>query len=67
MPRKQLEVPPAVARSFVKDMRAYFAEKDGSKREAIVVQQAWSLNQHLATKIKTHEVKAMFFQMRDEV
>jgi hypothetical protein len=28
MPRKPIELPPAVARRFVKDMLAYFAEKN---------------------------------------
>jgi hypothetical protein len=35
MPRKQLEVPPAVARAFVKDMKAFFAEKNAIKRDEI--------------------------------
>jgi hypothetical protein len=28
MPRKPIELPPAVARAFVKDMRAFLAEKE---------------------------------------
>jgi hypothetical protein len=35
MSRKPLELPPAVARSFVKDMRAFFAEKNAIKRDEI--------------------------------
>jgi len=35
MPRKQLELPPAVARNFVRDMRVYFAEKNTIKKDGI--------------------------------
>jgi hypothetical protein len=67
MPRKQLEVPPAAAKSFVKDMRAFFREKNLIKRDGIAAQQAWSLTQHLpGLRIRTHEVKEMFFRMRDQ-
>jgi hypothetical protein len=30
--RKPLELPPAVARNFAKDMRVYFAELNATKR-----------------------------------
>jgi hypothetical protein len=33
MIRKQLDLPPAVARVFVKDMKAFFAEEDLIKRK----------------------------------
>jgi hypothetical protein len=33
--RKQLELPPAVAKAFVRDMRAYFKAKDQNKRDEI--------------------------------
>jgi hypothetical protein len=70
MPRKQLELPPAVAREFVKDMRAYFAEKDGVKRDEIAARRAWLLGQHLGQRekeLRVTDVKEMFLQMRDEV
>jgi hypothetical protein len=35
--RKQLDLPPAVARAFFANVRAYFAEDDGYKRNAIAV------------------------------
>jgi hypothetical protein len=35
MPSKPIELPPAVARAFVKDMRAFFAEKSATKRDEI--------------------------------
>ena len=33
--RKPLDLPPDVARSFVQDMRAYFAEENQIKRDGI--------------------------------
>jgi hypothetical protein len=41
MPRKQLEVPPAAARSFMKDLCAFFAEKNTIKADEIAARQAW--------------------------
>jgi len=35
--RKPLDLPPDVARRLAEDMRAYFAEQDGAKRDAIAV------------------------------
>jgi hypothetical protein len=35
MPRKPIELPPAVARAFVKDMRAFLVEKNAIKRDEI--------------------------------
>ena len=34
MIRKSLDLPPGVAKAFVKDMQAYFAEEDGHRRDA---------------------------------
>jgi hypothetical protein len=45
--RKPLDLPPAVARAFVKDMRAYFAEDDGHRRDAIAVRQLHALRNHI--------------------
>jgi hypothetical protein len=33
MPRKPIELPPAVARRFVEDIRAFFAEPNPIKRD----------------------------------
>ena len=68
MPRKPIELPPEVARSFIKDMRAYFAEKDAIKRDEIAARQAWLLGQHLGRRekeLRVMDVKEMFLQMRD--
>jgi hypothetical protein len=50
--RNALELPPAVAKEFVRDMRAYFAEKDGYKRDAIAVRQLHALKQHQGPREK---------------
>ena len=39
MPIKPIELPPKVARRFVEDMRAYFAEKNAIKRDEIAGRQ----------------------------
>jgi hypothetical protein len=39
MPRKPIEIPPAAARAFVKDMRAFHAAKTGLERDEIAVRQ----------------------------
>jgi len=39
MPRKELQLPPEVAIAFVRDLRAFFAEKNGVKADAIAAQQ----------------------------
>ena len=44
--RKPLDLPPAVANAFVEDMKAFFAEEDGHKKDAIVVRQLHVLRQH---------------------
>jgi hypothetical protein len=40
MPRKPIELPPAVARAFVKDMRAFLVEKNAIKRDKIAARAA---------------------------
>jgi hypothetical protein len=68
MPRKQLEVPPAVARAFVEDMRAFFAEKNAIKRDEIAARQLHVLRAYdppRAKKLRLSEVHEMFLQMKD--
>jgi hypothetical protein len=66
MPRKQLEVPPAVARSFARDMRAFFAEKNSIKKDEIAARQLHALRQHHASKLRLIDVRELFVQMRDQ-
>ena len=57
MPRKPLELPPAVARAFVRDMCAYFSEKNAVKRDEIAARQIFALKhkQHYSGKLKLTE------------
>jgi hypothetical protein len=66
MARKGLELPPAAARSFVKDMRAYHAEKSSLKKDEIAARQLWLLKQHYPCKLRITDVREMFVQMRGE-
>jgi hypothetical protein len=70
MPRKEIELPPTVARAFVKDMKAFFAENDAIKRDEIAARQLRALrdyNPPRAKKLRLSDVHAMFLQMRDQV
>jgi hypothetical protein len=49
---KPLDLPPAVARAFVKNMRAYFAEKNPIKRDAIAARQLHALTEHQGPREK---------------
>jgi len=45
MLRKQLELPPEVAKAFARDMRAYFKAKDQNKRDEIAARQRFALSE----------------------
>ena len=66
--RKPLDLPPDVARSFVQDMRAYFAEENQIKRDGIAVRQLRALREHQGPrerKLRLSDVKAIFLEMKD--
>jgi hypothetical protein len=63
MPRKPLELPPEVARAFVRDMRAYFNANGGVEADGIAARQLHALKEHYSGKLKLHDVKEMFVQM----
>ena len=68
MIRKPLELPPAIARAFVEDMKAYFAEENPIKREGIAVRQLRALREHQGPrekKLRLSDVKELFAQMKD--
>jgi hypothetical protein len=68
MPSKPIELPPAVAKAFIRDMRAFFkAGGTGVRADAIAAQQLHALKQHYNGKLKLTDVKEMFLQMRDQV
>ena len=70
VPRKPIELPPAVARRFVQDMRAFHAEKNSIKRDEVAARQMHALRQLQGPrdkKLRVADVIEMFRQMRDQV
>jgi hypothetical protein len=68
MPLKPLDLPVQVAKAFVKDMRAYYAEPNAIKRDEIAARQLHALQAFQGPrqkKLRIHDVKEMFEQMRD--
>jgi hypothetical protein len=66
---QSLELPLAVAKAFVRDMRAYFAESNELMRDAIAARQLHALNEFRRPrdkKLRLSDVKAMFAEMRDQ-
>jgi hypothetical protein len=62
---KSIELPPAVAKAFVRDMQAFFAAGgSGVRADAIAAQQLHALKQHYRGKLKLTDVKEMFVQMK---
>jgi hypothetical protein len=66
MPVEPIGLPPEVAKAFIRDMRAFFAEKGTIKADAIAARQLHALKQHYKGKLRLTEVKAMFLQMKDQ-
>ena len=67
--RHQLDLPAAVARSFVADMKAYFAEANRYKQDEIAARQLSALNEYRGRQDRPlwlSDVKEMFRQMKDE-
>lgn len=67
MIRKPLELLPAAARAFVDDIRAYLAENDAIKRDAIAVRRFHVLKEYQGPREKkprSSDVKEMFAPMR---
>jgi hypothetical protein len=61
------EMPPAVAREFVEDMQAYFAEDNKSRRDAIAVRQLRTLLDYQAPhekKLRLDDVRELFERMK---
>jgi hypothetical protein len=61
MPRKPIELPAALARDFIRDMRAYFAEANALKRDEIAIRQFLALNEYLGRRerpLTAHSAKS---------
>jgi hypothetical protein len=66
--RKLIELPPAIARRFVHNMRAYFAEKNAIRRDEIAARQVHALRQYQGPRdqpLRISDVIEMFREMRD--
>lgn len=63
----KFDIPPEVAHAFVKNMWAYFAEKDPAKQELIAVLQLRTLQDHYKGKLRLDDVRLMFKKMHDEL
>jgi hypothetical protein len=66
--RKQLELPPEVAKAFVRDMRAYF-RAEGHKRNEIAARQRSALSEFQGPrdkKLRVTDAIKMFHEMNDQ-
>jgi hypothetical protein len=66
---KPLDLPPAVAGSFVDAVKDYFAEEDRHKRDEIALRQLHVLREHQGPHeqaLELSEVKAMFLYMGNQ-
>jgi hypothetical protein len=66
--KKPFDLPMEVARDFIKDMKAYFAEPSAIKRDEIAARQLHALrsyNPSRAKKLRIHDIKEMFEEMND--
>jgi hypothetical protein len=66
VPRKPIEIPPAAAGAFVRDMRAFHAAKTGFVDE-IAARQLHALREHLprGAKLRLTDVHEMFLAVKD--
>lgn len=62
-----IEIPPAAARRFVEDMRAFHAEKNGHRRDEIAARQLHILREHLPprARLRLSDVKELFRLMQE--
>jgi hypothetical protein len=69
MARKPLELPPKVAKTFVKHMRAYFKETNAIKRDKIAGDAAHLLKPYLPPRdrnLRLPDIYEMFQAMKDQ-
>ena len=66
--RAPLEIPPTVARQFMADLQAYYAESDAVKLDEIAGRQLHALRQYQRPreqKFRLADVKRLFELMKD--
>jgi hypothetical protein len=64
-----INLPPAVANAFVKDMRACFAEMNAIKRDEIASHQMHEVRQFQDPRerlVRIPDIKQMFEEMKDQ-
>ena len=68
MPRKPVQIPPAAAKAFMRDLKAFFKEKDTHKRDLIAGDQMRALWEHQRPsdrRVTILDVKELFYAMKD--
>jgi len=67
MPQKPLDLPLAVAKAFVEDMKAYFAEPNATKRDFIAGRQLRALRRYTPRwkKLRISDIIELFHEMKD--
>ena len=66
--RKPLEIPPAAAKAFLHDLRAFFRETSQLKQDEIAGRQLHALRalqRPREKKLRLSDVKQLFLEMRD--
>jgi hypothetical protein len=70
MPRQPIELPPTVARRFMEELRAFFAEGSPIKRDEIAGRQMSVLRRYQGPwekPLRIPDTKEILLQMRDQV
>jgi lipase chaperone LimK len=65
--RKPLDLPSAVARAFVADMKAFFAEENRYRQDEIASRRLHALKEHQRPRerpLRLSDVKQMFLEMK---
>ena len=66
--RKPLDLPPKVARAFLRDTAAFRIEENAVRRDEIALRQLRALRQHQSDKkLGLGDVKEMFRRVKGEV
>jgi hypothetical protein len=66
MPRKPIDLPPAAARRFIEDMRAFFKATNQIKQDEIAARQLHALRHYYVGKLKLTDVRELFVAMKDQ-
>jgi hypothetical protein len=64
---RPLNLPPAVAKAFAADMRAFLVEKSAMRRNELAARQLRALREHVPGRLSVADVKAMFFQLNGKI